>query len=206
MAASTAMHVVSRSVAIGGSRIVSHGGILQHGYRARLALCPDQRFGGRHPRQPQHDRARSACPENHRCPDRSRPRAGSAQGAGARPRRPDARGADPPCGLYLDARTGRARSGLARGRPADARLASRRRRDDPACAGPVPPWGHRRRGRVRPDAGWQRAPRGHRIRPGHRITLGRRVYAWRAPAHPTARSSGPTPATMRAPKWAASSS
>ena len=42
MAASTAMRVASRSAAIGGSRIVSHGGI-QHGYRARLAVYPDQR-------------------------------------------------------------------------------------------------------------------------------------------------------------------
>jgi CubicO group peptidase (beta-lactamase class C family) len=168
-----------------GLRLVSHGGI-QHGYRARLALYPDQRFAvailanlGTIAPGPLVRRITDAVIDH-----------GLLPGARAAPALHRVTLTQEEltrhCGLYLDARTG----GLARVSLDDGRLMLGW---PPAADEMIPLAPDRFRvGATDVEAVFVPTQDGHArleaIGSAREIesTLGRRVYTWRAPAHPTA--------------------
>jgi CubicO group peptidase (beta-lactamase class C family) len=168
-----------------GLRLVSHGGI-QHGYRARLAMYPDQRFAvailanlGTIAPGPLVRRITDAVIDH-----------GLLPGARAAPALHRVTLTQEEltrhCGLYLDARTG----GLARVSLDDGRLMLGW---PPAADEMIPLAPDRFRvGATDVEAVFVPTQDGHArleaIGSAREIesTLGRRVYTWRAPAHPTA--------------------
>ena len=168
-----------------GLRIMSHGGI-QHGYRARLALYPDQRFAvailanlSTIVPGPLVRRITDALIDHGLVPGaRSAPALGRVALTQAELTRH--------CGLYLDAQTG----GLARVSLDDGRLMLGW---PPAADEMIPLAPNRfRLGATDVEAVFVPTRDGNArlevIGSAREIesTLGRRVYAWREPAHPTA--------------------